>query len=160
MIDEYNKTHGVLTEPSLQEREQGIGKRNIFLIFMKNTFCATGKDSFHQFADESAEFVCEDADFSVALTIGDILLEHSAMFYLTFSPDAHTGAYSYKQQEEEKKRKAYQDLPDIFQTKEAIAVGKRHGLSERTIKRWLKTTFFTSLSYGKYSKSQNDLVAL
>ena len=28
VIDEYNKTHGVLTEPSLQEREQGIGKRN------------------------------------------------------------------------------------------------------------------------------------
>ena len=28
MIDEYNKTHGVLTESSLQEREQGIGKRN------------------------------------------------------------------------------------------------------------------------------------
>ena len=28
VIDEYNKTHGVLTEPSLQEREQGVGKRN------------------------------------------------------------------------------------------------------------------------------------
>ena len=28
VIDEYNKTHGVLTEPSLQEMEQGIGKRN------------------------------------------------------------------------------------------------------------------------------------
>ena len=28
VIDEYNKTHGVLTEPSLQEREHGIGKRN------------------------------------------------------------------------------------------------------------------------------------
>ena len=28
VIDEYNKTHGVLTEPSLQEREQGMGKRN------------------------------------------------------------------------------------------------------------------------------------
>ena len=28
MIDEYNKTYGVLTESSLQEREQGIGKRN------------------------------------------------------------------------------------------------------------------------------------
>lgn len=28
VIDEYNKTHGVLTEPSLQERDQGIGKRN------------------------------------------------------------------------------------------------------------------------------------
>ena len=113
-----------------------------------------------EYADEKLDFICEDADFSVALTIGDTLLEHSAKFYLTFPPDAHNGAYSYKQQEEEKKRKAYQYLPDTFQTKEAIAVGKRHGLSERTIKRWLKTTFFTSLSYGKYSKSQNDLVAL
>ena len=28
MIDEYNKTHGVLIDPSLLEREQGIGKRN------------------------------------------------------------------------------------------------------------------------------------
>ena len=28
VVDEYNKTHGVLTESSLQEREQGIGKRN------------------------------------------------------------------------------------------------------------------------------------
>ena len=28
VIDEYNKTHGVLTEPSPLEREQGIGKRN------------------------------------------------------------------------------------------------------------------------------------
>ena len=28
VIDEYHKTHGVLTESSLQEREQGIGKRN------------------------------------------------------------------------------------------------------------------------------------
>ena len=28
VIDEYNKTHGVFTESSLQEREQGIGKRN------------------------------------------------------------------------------------------------------------------------------------
>ena len=27
VIDEYNKTHGVLTEPSLQESEQGIGNR-------------------------------------------------------------------------------------------------------------------------------------
>ena len=28
VIDEYNKTHGVLTESSLREREQGRGKRN------------------------------------------------------------------------------------------------------------------------------------
>ena len=68
-------------------------------------------------------------------------------FYLTFPQDTRNGAYSFKQQEEERKRKAYQDLPDTFQTKEAVAIGKRHGLSERTVKRWLKTSLFTSLSY-------------
>ena len=67
-----------------------------------------------EFADESAEFVCEDADFSVALTIGDTLLEHSAKFYQAFPPVTRNGFYSYKQREEEKKRKAYQDLPDTF----------------------------------------------
>ena len=111
-------------------------------------------------ANKSEEFVCEDADFSVALTIGDILLEHAAKFYQTFPPDTRNGTYSYKREEEERKRKAYQDLPDTFKTKEAVAIGKRHGLSERTVKRWLKTSLFTSLSYGKYSKSRNDLVAL
>jgi hypothetical protein len=105
-----------------------------------------------EFADESAEFVCEDTDFSVALTIGDILLEHAAKFYQTFPPDTRNGTYSYKREEEEKKRKAYQDLPDTFQAKEAIAAGKRHGLSERTVKRWLQSPFFTCLSRGNYSK--------
>lgn len=107
-----------------------------------------------EFADESAEFVCEDADFSVALTIGDTLLEHSAKFYLTFPSDTRNGAYSYKREEGERKRKAYQDLPDTFKTKDAVDIGHRHGLSPSTVKRWLKTSLFTNLSYGRYAKAQ------
>lgn len=107
-----------------------------------------------ELADESAEFVCEDTDFSVALTIGDILLEHAAKFYQTFPPDTRNGTYSYKREEEEGKRKAYQDLPDTFKTKDAVDIGHRHGLSPSTVKRWLKTSLFTNLSYGRYAKAQ------
>lgn len=158
---QFNEHFSVLHEEYLQRYGEGFlsSVRRIGLIVFKISMVLSLMRCM-EFADESAEFVCEDADFSVALTIGDTLLEHSAKFYMTFPSDTRNGAYSYKREEEEKKRKAYQDLPDTFQTKEAIAVGKRHGLSERTVKRWLKTSLFTNLSYGKYSKSPNDLVAL
>ena len=105
-------------------------------------------------ADDSGEFVCEDIDFSVALTIGDILLEHAAKFYQTFPPDTCNGTYSYKREEKERKRKAYQNLPDTFKTKDAFDIGHRHGLSPSPVKRWLKTSLFTNLSYGRYAKAQ------
>ena len=59
-----------------------------------------------------------------------------------------------KREEEEKKRKAYKDLPDTFKTKDAVDIGHRHGLSQSTVKRWLKTSLFTNLSYGKYAKAE------
>ena len=158
---QFNEHFSVLHEEYLQRYGEGFlsSVRRMGLIVFKISMVLSLMRCM-EFADESEEFVCEDTDFSVALTIGDILLEHSAKFYLTFPQDTRNGTYSFKQQEEERKRKAYQDLPDTFQTKEAIAVGQRHGLSERTVKRWLKTSLFTNLSYGKYSKSPNDLVTL
>lgn len=106
-----------------------------------------------QFNEHFAE-IHEDTDFSVALTIGDTLLEHSAKFYQTFPPDTRNGAYSYKREEEERKRKAYQDLADTFKTKDAVDIGHRHRLSPSTVKRWIKTSLFTNLSYGRYAKAQ------
>ena len=158
---QFNEHFAALHEEYLQRYGEGFlsSVRRMGLIVFKISMVLSLMRCM-EFADESAEFICEDADFSVALTMGDTLLEHSAKFYLTFPQDTRNGTYSFKQQEEERKRKAYQDLPDTFQTKEAVAIGKRHGLSERTVKRWLKTSLFISLSYGKYSKSRNDLVAL
>ena len=150
---QFNEHFSVLHEEYLQRYGEGFlsSVRRMGLIVFKISMVLSLMRCM-EFADESAEFVCEDADFSVALTIGDTLLEHSAKFYMTFPSDTRNGTYSYKREEEEKKRKAYQDLPDTFQTKEAIAVGKRHGLSERTVKRWLQSPFFTCLSRGNYSK--------
>ena len=158
---QFNEHFAALHEEYLQRYGEGFlsSVRRMGLIVFKISMVLSLMRCM-EFADESAEFICEDADFSVALTMGDILLEHSAKFYLTFPQDTRNGTYSFRRQEEEKKRKAYQDLPDTFQTKEAVAIGKRYGLSERTVKRWLKTSLFISLSYGKYSKSRNDLVAL
>ena len=107
-----------------------------------------------EYADEKLDFICEDVDFHTALTIGDILLEHAAKLYQTFPPDTRNGTYSYKREEEERKRKAYLDLPDTFKTKDAVDIGHRHGLSPSTVKRWLKTSLFTNLSYGRYAKAQ------
>jgi hypothetical protein len=150
---QFNEHFSVLHEEYLQRYGEGFlsSVRRMGLIVFKISMVLSLMRCM-EFADESEEFVCEDADFSVALTIGDTLLEHSAKFYMTFPSDTRNGTYSYKREEEERKRKAYQDLPDTFQTKEAIAVGKRHGLSERTVKRWLQSPFFTCLSRGNYSK--------
>ena len=54
--------------------------------------------------------------------------------------------------EDERKRKIYQELPETFQLKDAIKIGVKHGTSPSTIKRWLKSTLFESLEYGKYCK--------
>ena len=106
-----------------------------------------------EFADESAEFICEDADFSVALTIGDILLEHSAKFYLTFpSASSESKRSSYRQREVENKKRIIVELPNVFQRKEAIELGKKYGVSQSTIKRLLDTPQFVHLGLGKYAK--------
>ncbi len=150
----FNEHFAALHEKYLQRYGEGFlsSVRRMGLIVFKISMVLSLMRCM-EFADESAEFICEDTDFSVALTMGDILLEHSAKFYLTFPQDTRNGAYSFKRQEEEKKRKAYQDLPDTFQTKEAVAIGKRHGLSPSTVKRWLKnSSLFTNLSYGRYAK--------
>lgn len=158
---QFNEHFSVLHEEYLQRYGEGIlsSVRRMGLIVFKISMVLSLMRCM-EFADESADFVCEDADFSVALTIGDTLLEHSAKFYMTFPSDTRNGTYSYKREEEERKRKAYQDLPDTFKTKEAVDIGHRHGLSPSTVKRWLKTSLFTNLSYGIYTKSQNDLVTL
>ena len=110
----------------------------------------------YELLDEKAEMICQDADLQIAMIMGDSLLEHAVKYYLTLPTTSDRSTQTYKQREEDKKRKVYQELPDTFQTKEAVEIGKQHGLSESTVKRWLKTPLFTSPSYGRYSKFQND----
>jgi hypothetical protein len=106
-----------------------------------------------EYADERVDFVCEDADFQTALTIGDSLLEHAAKIFATFPATSNKGA-NYWQREDAKKNKIYMALPDIFETKDAVKIGAENDVSESTIKRWLRSAQFTNIGYGKYQKSE------
>lgn len=113
----------------------------------------------YELPDEKTEIICQDIDLQIAMIIGDSLLEHAAKYYLTLP---HTSSIpqnlTYRQREDETKKKIYAELPDSFQRKDAVKLGKEYGLSERTITRWLNTSLFISPSYGNYSKVQNDPV--
>lgn len=52
----------------------------------------------------------------------------------------------------EKQRKIYNDLPISFPTSEAVETALEYGMSERTMKEWLKTYFFKHVSHGQYEK--------
>lgn len=52
----------------------------------------------------------------------------------------------------EKQRRIYNELPISFPTSEAIEVASTHGMSERTLKDWLKSNFFKHISHGQYEK--------
>ena len=52
----------------------------------------------------------------------------------------------------EKQHRIYNELPISFPTSEAIEVASTHGMSERTLKDWLKSNFFKHISHGQYEK--------
>jgi hypothetical protein len=79
-------------------------------------------------------------------------LEHAAKLYSTLPVSASGSKQGYRQVEAERKQKVYRALPEIFQRKEAIEIGKENGVSQSTIKRWLDTPQFIHLGLGKYAK--------
>ena len=151
---QFNEHFAALHEEYLQRYGEGFlsSVRRMGLIVFKISMVLSLMRCM-EFADESAEFICEDADFSVALTMGDILLEHSAKFYLSFpSASSESKRRSYRQREVENKKRIIVELPNVFQRKEAIELGKKYGVSQSTIKRLLDTPQFVHLGLGKYAK--------
>ncbi len=151
---QFNEHFSVLHEEYLQRYGEGFlsSVRRMGLIVFKISMVLSLMRCM-EFADESAEFVCEDADFQTALTIGDSLLEHAAKIFATFPATSNKGA-NYWQREDAKKNKIYMALPDIFETKDAVRIGAENDVSESTIKRWLRSAQFTNIGYGKYQKSE------
>ena len=140
--EEYFRRYGEGFLPSVRRMGLIVFKISMSLSLMR---CL-------EYADEKVDFICEDVDFHTALTIGDILLEHAAKLYSTLPVSASGSKQGYRQVEAERKQKVYRALPEIFQRKEAIEIGKKNGVSQSTIKRWLDTPQFIHLGLGKYAK--------
>ena len=140
--EEYFRRYGEGFLPSVRRMGLIVFKISMSLSLMR---CL-------EYADEKVDFICEDVDFHTALTIGEILLEHAAKLYSTLPVSASGSKQGYRQVEAERKQKVYRALPEIFQRKEAIEIGKENGVSQSTIKRWLDTPQFIHLGLGKYAK--------
>lgn len=141
--EEYFRRYGEGFLPSVRRMGLIVFKISMSLSLMR---CL-------EYADEKVDFICEDVDFQTALTIGDALLEHAAKLFQTFPATLSKGTLNYWQREEEKKDQVYRELPDTFETKDAVKIGAKHKVSERTVKRWLKSPRYINIEYGKYKKA-------
>lgn len=82
-----------------------------------------------------------------AIELTEYFRSHSRKAYdIVFNPDPLEDLPANKQ-------KLYECLPEITDTKTAIQEGKRLGISERTIKRFLKEhKYFQKIGHGEYEK--------
>jgi len=77
-----------------------------------------------------AQLICSDQDFTSALKLGEVYLEHATLM-MKLLPKATEPSDKHV------KQILYQQLPLAFSRAEGIGIGKKAGHGERTIDRWL-----------------------
>ena len=104
--------------------------------------------------DCSKDVVCTDDDFQAALTISDIYLQHSLLMFNNLEEQSDPILYKMPNN----KKKLYAQLPQNFQRKEAVVIGTKLGLSERSVDDFLNNSVPTLLEKpktGHYRKVVN-----
>jgi len=105
----------------------------------------------------SEELICQDEDFQIAKSLVEVYREHG--FFL-FGLLGKPKGVNYHQLPNRKKQ-FYEKLPNHFQRKEAVEVGRELGISSASVDRWLKQLtkdYLEQTEYGGYQKKQNDKV--
>lgn len=87
-------------------------------------------------ADTSKDVICTDEDFEVALILSDVYLEHSLLMFNNL--EEHKESKTYKMPNI--KKQLFEQLPHEFQRKEAIAIGIKLGLQERSVDNFLNNS--------------------
>jgi len=128
--------------------EVGIIKR-LGLIFFRITMILT---VFRKRQFSSGEgLVCEDIDFEIAEKLIDCVKIHSLALASTLERSSSAGEDSNKD-----RLRAFNAMPDEFQTNDAITMGKQIRISERSMKRylnyWVEKKLVEQPKKGWYSK--------
>jgi hypothetical protein len=98
-------------------------------------------------SDDIENLICTDYDFEVSKQLVERLLESAnKMFQSLPKQDADVLT--------EKKQLIYIELSNEFSTKDIKRLFKKHGLSERTVFRFLDTKCFIKIGHGRYRKSE------
>lgn len=97
------------------------------------------------------EVYCLDIDFETALTLTKTYIQHSIIMFTNLPKQGEQGPFKSG----ENKKKFFDALPDKFQRKEAVEIGKRFDIGERSVGNFLKSClgkFLTQPKTGFYEK--------
>ena len=97
------------------------------------------------------EVYCLDIDFETALTLTKTYIQHSVIMFTNLPKQGEQGPFKSG----ENKKKFFDALPNKFQRKEAIEIGKKFDIGERSVGNFLKSClgkFLEQPEYGNYRK--------
>jgi hypothetical protein len=97
------------------------------------------------------EVYCLDNDFETALSLTKIYIQHSIIMFTNLPKQGEQGPFKSGQN----KKKFFEALPDKFQRKEAVEIGKKFDIGERSVGNFLKSClgkFLEQPDYGNYRK--------
>ena len=106
--------------------------------------------------DCTENVTCTDEDFEMALLIANVYLQHSLLMYNNLPKKEETGVFKGANN----KKQFFEALPQNFKREEAIIIGKKYQLKDRSIDNLLKTLLGSHLSqpsYGHYQKTTDKL---
>ena len=107
----------------------------------------------YQAQEQATDIQCLDVDFESALTLIEIYLQHSIIMFDNLPKQEEEGAFKSG----ENKKLFYDALPNEFQRKEAIEIGLKFNIKERTADTILKKClgkFLIKSDTGHYKKIQ------
>ena len=101
--------------------------------------------------DYHKEIYCTDIDFETALTLTKTYIQHSVIMFTNLPKQGEQGPFKSG----ENKKKFFDALPNKFQRKEAIEIGKKFDIGERSVGNFLKSClgkYLEQPDYGFYRK--------
>lgn len=97
------------------------------------------------------EVYCLDIDFETALTLTKTYIQHSIIMFTNLPKQGEQGPFKSGQN----KKQFFEALPSKFQRKEAIEIGKKFDIGERSVGNFLKSClgkYLEQPDYGNYRK--------
>ncbi|MFZ4455514.1 MAG: DUF3987 domain-containing protein [Bacteroidales bacterium] len=101
--------------------------------------------------DCAKDVTCIDEDFQTALMLSEVYLQHSLLMFNNLEETKEPARYKMPNN----KKRLLEQLPEEFQRKDAIEIGKRLGLSVRSVDDFLNnsvSTLFDKPKTGFYQK--------
>ena len=155
--DQWNTINQIgqkwLTEITLfTSDEAGSVAKRLGIVLYRLAMIFTALRKFEN-GEATKEVLCTDEDFEVALSIANTFVDHSVLMFNNLPKQENTGPFKGANN----KKQFFEALPKRFKREEAIGIGNKHNLKDRTIDGFLKELFnksvLTKPEYGLYEKN-------